>query len=74
MKKIPWQTFLNKDPIETFIFIDFETTGLFCENSADPQSKRWIAGDHTRKPEELLYNFHNLSKLKKIFILLKSIN
>lgn len=65
IKNFPWWTLTsNKDPVETLIFIDFETTGLFSyENVENLLIKRWVAGDQNRKPEQLLYNFHTLSNI-----------
>ncbi|KAI1719259.1 hypothetical protein Ddc_08464 [Ditylenchus destructor] len=47
--------------IQTFIFMDLETTGLIDNHNLDPLMKRWEPGDTNRNNEAMLRSFFNFA-------------
>uniref|UniRef100_A0A915D3J1 Exonuclease domain-containing protein n=1 Tax=Ditylenchus dipsaci TaxID=166011 RepID=A0A915D3J1_9BILA len=56
------------DEVQTFIFMDFETTGLINDHHCDPLLKRWEAGDKKRNTHSMLKNFVHFSDDPVLFI------
>ncbi|TKR87981.1 hypothetical protein L596_012295 [Steinernema carpocapsae] len=50
--------------METFIFMDFETTGLIDDNSQDPLRARPVAGDKNRDTDRILRGLIQTTPLK----------
>ncbi|KHN83959.1 hypothetical protein Tcan_04418 [Toxocara canis] len=44
-------------PIQTYVMLDFETTGLFPSDSLNPMNDRLLPGDPNRNPRLLLTNY-----------------